>query len=77
MAAGIATVADITRHHAKARPDRVALHYEGETITYAELDRRANRVAQGLLAAGIAPGMRVAILAKNSPAFSARPRSAR
>jgi long-chain acyl-CoA synthetase len=69
MTAAIATVADVTRHHAKARPDKVALHYEGEKITYAELDRRANQAAQGLLAAGIKRGMRVAILAKNGPAF--------
>jgi long-chain acyl-CoA synthetase len=69
MAAAIATVADITRHHAQARPDQVALYFEGEKVTYAALDRRANQVAQGLLAAGIGPGTRVAILAKNCPAF--------
>jgi long-chain acyl-CoA synthetase len=69
MAAAIATVADITRHHAQARPDRVALRFEGDTITYAELDRRANQVAQGLVAAGIGPGTRIAILAKNCAAF--------
>ncbi len=69
MTAAIPTVADVTRYHARTRPDKVALHFEGEKITYAALDRRANQVAQGLRAGGIVRGTRVAILAKNSPAF--------
>ena len=69
MAVAIATVADVTRHHAETRPERVALRFDGETITYAALDRRANQAAQGLLAAGIKRGTRIAVLAKNSPAF--------
>ncbi|GAA2091627.1 class I adenylate-forming enzyme family protein [Actinomadura alba] len=44
-------------------PDKVALTYCGErSFTYAELDRRVNRVAHALLAAGVTPGMRVASL---------------
>ncbi|HZB92690.1 MAG TPA: fatty acid--CoA ligase [Stellaceae bacterium] len=69
MPAAIPTVADVTRHHAATRPDRVAFRFMGETITYAALDRRANQVAQGLIAAGIAPAARIAILAKNGPDF--------
>jgi long-chain acyl-CoA synthetase len=67
--AEIPTVADVTRHHAGTRPEQVALRFEGEAITYRDLDRRANQVAQGLIAAGIAPQARVAVLAKNGPAF--------
>ena len=63
------TLADITRHHAREAPDRVALHFGGHETSYGELDRRANRVANALLAEGLAPGDRVALLAKNSDRF--------
>ncbi len=63
------TVADVVRHHGATRPQRIALHYEGRRITYAELDARASRVAQGLIAAGVKPQARVAVLTKNNPAF--------
>ena len=65
----ILTVGDITRHHARIRPERVAIHYEGQRTTYSDLDRRANRVANGLIAEGIRPQARIAYLSKNSPAF--------
>jgi len=68
-AANIDTVGDIVRHHAKTRPDRMAVHYEGQQTTFAELDRRANQVANGLLAEGLRPQARIAILSKNCPAF--------
>jgi len=67
--ADVVTVGDVTRHHARNRPDRVAIHYEGQRLTYAELDRRANQVANGLIAEGLGSQARIAILAKNSPAF--------
>jgi len=67
--AAIRTVADVTRHHAKAQPDKVALRFEGRKLTYGELDRAANRAAQGLIAAGVQPRERAAILSKNSVAF--------
>jgi long-chain acyl-CoA synthetase len=68
-AADIGTVADITRYHAKTRPDRVAIHFEGQPTTFGELDRRTNQVANGLIAEGVRPQSRIAILSKNSPAF--------
>lgn len=44
-------------------PDRVALTYCGEqSFTYDELNRAVNRRAHALLAAGVAPGQRVAAL---------------
>jgi acyl-CoA synthetase (AMP-forming)/AMP-acid ligase II len=47
---------------ARATPDRVALaEPDGRRRTYAELDSRADRLAQGLLAQGLAPDDRVAI----------------
>ncbi|GAA4145390.1 class I adenylate-forming enzyme family protein [Actinomadura keratinilytica] len=49
--------------NARRTPDKVALTYCGEqSFTYDQLNRRVNRVAHALLAAGVAPGMRVASL---------------
>src|ERR1700712_4890554 len=41
-----------------------------DELTYRELDRRANRVAQMLVADGIMPGDKVALSCPNLPAFS-------
>ncbi len=54
---------------AVSRPDSVALHLEGETITYKELNLRANRVANGLQGLGVKKGDRVAIMLPNIPEF--------
>ena len=67
--AGVPTVADIVRRHAMARPEAIAIHFEGRKITYRDLNRRANQVANALIAAGIRPQARIAVLAKNGPAF--------
>lgn len=47
-------------------PDRVALIFGDEKISYAELNVRANRLAHALLDAGVAKGDRVAICADRS-----------
>jgi len=67
--ANIQTVGDITRRQAETRPDRVAIHFEGAHLTFGELDRRASQVANGLIAEGVRPQGRIAILSKNVPAF--------
>ncbi|WP_208854897.1 amino acid adenylation domain-containing protein [Chromobacterium haemolyticum] len=46
---------------ARSRPDAVALKCDGETLTYAELDRRANRLAWRLDAAGVRGNAPVAL----------------
>ncbi|MBD2891452.1 Long-chain-fatty-acid--CoA ligase FadD13 [Actinomadura sp. RB99] len=57
---------EMLRERALAQPDRVA-YIAGETsLTYREFDRRADRAAAALAAAGVAHGDRVAILDKNS-----------
>ncbi len=61
-------ISDIVRFAALRDPDRPALIYDGRTTTYAELDRRINRLANGLLEVA-QPGERVAILAENLPEF--------
>ena len=60
--------ADTTIHalfeaQAHARPDAIALVFEHRRMTYGELDRRANQVAQALAARGVEPGDRVTIAA--------------
>jgi long-chain acyl-CoA synthetase len=54
---------------AASLPDAVALRFEGEAITYEELNRRANRVANGLQGMGVEKGDRVAIMLPNIPEF--------
>src|ERR1700744_4253603 len=55
--------------HAKRTPDRVALRYGGEDISYAAFDDRIRRVAGGLPSKGIGADDVVAVLMKNSTAF--------
>ncbi len=61
----ITTLSALLREHAAAHPDRDAIIIGNERISYRETDRRANRVANGLLAAGLKPGARIALLDKN------------
>ena len=64
MSAG--TVDGLLAERARAHPDRTALALPVgtgfRTTTYGELDRRVDRVAAGLLHAGLRPGMRTALL---------------
>src|SRR4051812_3699991 len=60
---------DHVARHAHATPDRVAIRFEGESITWAVLDDRIRRVAAGLHAQGVRQGDRVAILMLNRPEF--------
>ena len=62
----IDTLLDI---HARERPDQIALLTGELAISYADLHRRVQRVASQLQAAGLKPGDRIALLARNDPAF--------
>ena len=59
--------------HARTHPDKpaVIMAASGETISYAELDARSNRVAQLLRARGIGIGDTVALCLENHPWFFA------
>lgn len=53
-------------HHAAAQPDAVAVEYLGSSITYGELDRQANILANHLRSSGVRPGVRVCLLVQRS-----------
>ncbi len=55
--------------HAKRTPDRCALKYRGEDVSYADFDLRIRQIGGWLESHGIAPGDVVAVLMKNSTAF--------
>ncbi|HEV3049920.1 MAG TPA: AMP-binding protein, partial [Longimicrobium sp.] len=52
-------------------PDAVAVRFEDESLTYAELNARANRLAHYLRARGVGPEVRVGVLVERSPALIA------
>ena len=58
--------------HAAARPDKPAyvIAETGETLTYAELDRRTNQGAQLFCRLGLKPGDHIAFLLENGLAFA-------
>ncbi len=60
-------VADLIRKSrlSLSDPDQVAVVFRDEQRTFAELDERSDRLAAGMLAHGLAPGDRVAILSHN------------
>ena len=55
--------------HAREHPDRpaVIMASTGETITYAEYERRCNRAAHLMRDAGLGPGDHISVLMENHP----------
>lgn len=64
-------VGDALRRSAARSPQQRAAHFQGRDLSYADLDRLANRVARLLTSAGIRRGDAVAIFAMNSPEYVA------
>ncbi len=64
-----ATIAEIPFRHAKARGAKAAVHWEGGSLSYAELDDRCRRFAAFLGSRMAAPGERAGILLPNVPEF--------
>ncbi|HVR95001.1 MAG TPA: amino acid adenylation domain-containing protein [Thermoanaerobaculia bacterium] len=57
---------DLVARQAQSTPDRVAVSFSGQELSYAELDRRANRLAQALIGLEVEPDGRVGVLAERS-----------
>ena len=60
-------VAQLVSEQAAVNPDATALVAATASWAYAELDRGAERIAAGLLTAGMAPGARVGVMLDRSP----------
>src|ERR1700678_1568760 len=56
-----------TATHAVMRPDKPALRYRGESVTWAQLSRRSLQLAAGLAERGITAGGRGVLLKPNHP----------
>jgi fatty-acyl-CoA synthase len=67
----IADLPDLAAKRARLAPGRIALEEcaSGRTLTYAELDERAGRIAGLMSGRGVSEGDRVAILSRNRIAF--------
>ena len=59
-------VQDLIQNSAKQFPDKTALVCDGQRLTYAEIEARANRLAHALIAHGVQRGDRVAVYLPNS-----------
>jgi len=56
---------EVLARNARRQPDKPAIVFEDESLTYSELDSRVNRLAHGLQSLGVAAGDRVAVLMYN------------
>ncbi|WP_426703027.1 amino acid adenylation domain-containing protein [Rhodanobacter sp. Col0626] len=61
------TVHGLFAEVAQQQPDRPAIESRDRVLSYGEIEARANRVAAGLLAAGVSVGSPVALLLERSP----------
>ncbi|HEU4880737.1 MAG TPA: amino acid adenylation domain-containing protein, partial [Longimicrobium sp.] len=61
-----ACVHDVVETQVERTPGAVAVVFEGERVTYAELNARANRLAHHLRALGVGPDVRVGICVERS-----------
>jgi fatty-acyl-CoA synthase len=57
----------VLAHHAGRTPDKAITVFEGETLTYGGMARRAEALAGGLAERGVGAGAVVAILSYNCP----------
>ncbi len=52
---------------AEREPERIAIRYADALMTYRELNERANRLARTLIAKGVGPDRRAAVMLRRSP----------
>ena len=63
------TIANVLRSKAESLGDRHFLRYipDGRAYSYADIDLESNRIAHGLLEAGVTSGAHVAVMMRNTP----------
>jgi long-chain acyl-CoA synthetase len=66
----VTNIADFVRESAGRRPDHPALVTRKAELTWAETDRRVDRVARALSGRGLERGARVALMIGNRPEFA-------
>lgn len=64
-----ATILQLFEEQVERTPDRVAVACDGQSLTYGELNERANRLARTLLKSGIGPHTPVAVMGRHSLAL--------
>ncbi|MCE5264747.1 MAG: AMP-binding protein [Deltaproteobacteria bacterium] len=69
MRGNIDSIGDMLRLTAEKHPHRTAIVFENGRITYWELNRRVNSLANALIGLGLGKGDRAAFLYLNSPEF--------
>lgn len=60
------TIPELIDRHATTRGDEIAFHFEGRNTSFRDYNRHADQVGNGLIAAGIPQGARIAYYGKNS-----------
>ncbi|MBN2009391.1 AMP-binding protein [candidate division KSB1 bacterium] len=63
------TIVESFKIQVDERADKRAIIFNGQTITYADVNRTVNRIANGLIASGITIGDRVLLVMPNVPHF--------
>jgi long-chain acyl-CoA synthetase len=70
-AATTLNLASIISHHAKLTPDNEAVVWQDVRLTFGELDKWSNRVANAVVELGVRHGDKVALVCTNLPCFPA------
>jgi fatty-acyl-CoA synthase len=63
------SIVDIVEAQARRRPGNIAIFCQDQSLTYAQMDARANRYAHWALSQGIGRGKVVALLMENRPDY--------
>lgn len=63
------TFADVIEDFARTKPNNIAILFEDQSITYAELNAAANRYARWVRSLGVKKGDGVALLMENRPEY--------
>ncbi len=61
------TLIDVFSESANQRPNHRALLFQGNTVSYGELERLSTAFASALIGLGVKPGDRIALLLPNAP----------